>query len=211
MNQDIANLIKHEETCIMHDIFDHIPIKGILHLLIQFISITVKREWRIEKLYRDKIYPVDINNIKIEKSISFDICDHALTTNDVLLLSDCGGVLLEDILSYDIFYRYSIGIKSLEDDLLDTVCLKMRNVIWIDDHDDSDYDDYYITHIKDRNVIGITVDIKNDIYIEHTKDNCIFSNQIILSENKLPVVNYEIRDVVGIGPINWYLINQILH
>ena len=162
MDQDVENLVKKEQSYIIRDIFEYLPIRGLLQLVLKFNTIKVKREWRIEKIHRDKVYPVVINDISKMHKISFNISDkHTLSIDEVDLQPSHGYKRWREKITYHVHSRYSISSNVLE-----YMKRKFNYIHWnyLED-DDRTWIKKYIDgqDITEKNIFNIRIDLLNRI------------------------------------------------
>jgi len=139
----LEKLIDIESRKIIKDLFEYLPIRGLLTQVIQFSHLLVaKREWKIEKVIENKDvrYPVNIKNrypvnikdltqiykkaknidiiFNISDQAFFDAYDNGIPVKYALPLS------------YEIFCRFYIGNNFSEYDHVHSIHLHMWNIKW---------------------------------------------------------------------------------
>jgi len=159
----LIQLIDIESKKIIKDVFEYLPIRGLLTQVIPFNHIiVVKRKWIIEKIEENKNerYPVSIKDLtfvnKKEKEtvLIFHIKDQSFKDKTSFDLS------------YELFCRFSIGDNSSEYDHVNSIDLRDEDVEW-NEHDQGGSITYFSNNKFD-----------SSIYVENTKDNIIISTCI---------------------------------
>ena len=168
----MEKLIKVEEQHIKNDMFEYISVPGLLSIILEISSIQVKREWLIEKNKNGQVEQVYINKISYSPyTIYFDIHDMAFSSNEVELYSS---------ILYLIFCRYSIGSHHSDYTVIEYAGLQIKCINWFVDHS-LKYDNYYDTHLKNKNVKGFKSLNNGYVSVQHTPENQIISTAIMLN------------------------------
>ena len=191
---DLDKFVKQEERNVIKDIYEYLPIRGVLGEVMEFIRVNIKREWKIVKQrkidYQVKYdeYPIFINQVELhtDGNIKFDVLDQAFSSKDVASVHN-----REDIAPYVVYLidcKYSIGSLRLE--------INYRNIFVNADHIDWDIPEFvendfppfvseyecYMDYVHNTNRTGFIIDGKytSNVFVEHTEQNCIITNCLIL-------------------------------